>query len=203
MALKDLLSALEADAAAESERLRAEADAEAARIVEKAESEARALEQHAARTDDADLGRELERRRSEARLAAAARLRDEHEAGVSSLQAALRRRLDALRGTNGYPAVLRASIEESLAAAAPAGSALRVDPRDAQLARTIVRELGARLEVRPELETVGGVELVAEDRRTVRNTIEERLHNAESQLRVLAAELLETEASPAGQDGVR
>jgi V/A-type H+/Na+-transporting ATPase subunit E len=202
MALKDLLSALEADAAAESERLRAEADAEAARIVEKAESEARALEQHAARTDDADLGRELERRRSEARLAAAARLRDEHEAGVSSLQAALRRRLDALRGTNGYPAVLRASIEESLAAA-PAGSALRVDPRDAQLARTIVRELGARLEVRPELETVGGVELVAEDRRTVRNTIEERLHNAESQLRVLAAELLETEASPAGQDGVR
>jgi V/A-type H+/Na+-transporting ATPase subunit E len=202
MALKDLLSALEADAAAESERLQAEADAEAARIVEKAESEARALEQHAARTDDADLERELERRRSEARLAAAARLRDEHEAGVSSLQAALRRRLDALRGTNGYPAVLRASIEESLAAA-PAGSALRVDPRDAQLARTIVRELGARLEVRPELETVGGVELVAEDRRTVRNTIEERLHNAESQLRVLAAQLLETEASPAGQDGVR
>ena len=202
MALKDLLTALEADAAAESERLQADADAEASRIVEKAESEARALEQQAARTDDADLERELERRRSEARLAAAARLRDEHEAGVSSLQAALSRRLDALRDTSGYPAVLRASIEESLAAA-PAGSALRVDPRDAQLARTIVRELGVRLEVRPELETVGGVELVAEDRRTVRNTIEERLHNAESQLRVLAAELLENEASPAGQDGVR
>ena len=202
MALKDLLTALEADAAAESERLQAKADAQAARIVETAESEARALEQRTARTDAADLEHELERRRSEARLAAAARLRDEHEAGVSSLQAALRRRLAALRDTNGYPAVLRASIEESLEAA-PAASVLRVDPRDAQLARTIVRELGIRLEVRPELETFGGVELVAEDRRTVRNTIEERLHNAESRLRVLAAELLETGASPAEQDGVR
>jgi V/A-type H+-transporting ATPase subunit E len=202
MALKDLLTALEADAAAESERLRADADAEASRIVEEAESEARALEQRAAGTDDADLGRELERRRSEARLAAAARLRDEHEAGLSSLQAALRRRLAALRDTDGYPDVLRASIQESLAAA-PAASVVRVDPRDAQLARGIVRELGVRLEVKPELETLGGVELVADDRRTVRNTIEERLHNAESQLRMLAAELLETEGPTVERDVVR
>lgn len=201
MALKDLLTALEADAAAESERLRAEADTEASRIVDSAQSEARALEQNATRADDADLVRELERRRSEARLAAAARLRDEHEACVSSLQAALRRRLGALRDTDGYAAVLRALIEESLAAA-PAASVLRVDPRDAQLARRIVRELDVQLEVKPELETLGGVELVGDDRRTVRNTIEERLHNAGSTLRVLAGELLETEASPVAEDGV-
>jgi len=106
MALKDLLTALEADAAAETERLRAEADAEALRIVESAKLEARALEEQAARVNEAELGRELERRRSEARLTAAAMLRDEHEACVATLQAALRRRLAALRETDDYAAVL-------------------------------------------------------------------------------------------------
>ena len=93
MALKDLLTALEADAARESERRRAEADAEASRIVESARSEARALEQRAERADDVRLAREIERRGAEARLAAAARLREEYEACVTGLHAALHLRL--------------------------------------------------------------------------------------------------------------
>lgn len=198
MALKDLLTALEADAAAESERLRAEADAEASRILESAQSEASAFEEHAAQADDADLERELERRRSETRLAAAARLREEHEAGVASLHAALHRRLAGVRETGAYPAVLRALIEESLAAV-PAASELRVDPRDAQLAGRIVRELHVKLELKPELETLGGVEVSGGDGRAVRNTLEERLRNAEPALRVLAGELLEA-AAPSGAD---
>jgi len=199
MALKDLLTALEADAATETERLRAETDAEASRIVESAQREARELEQQAARTDEADIAREFERRSSEARLAAAAVLRDEYEACVATLQAALRRRLGALRETDGYPAVLRALIEESLAAISSA-SLLHVDPRDAQLARDIVRELDVRLELKPELDTLGGVEVIASDRRTVRNTLEERLRNAEPALRALAGELLESAASPVAEE---
>ena len=199
MALKDLLTALEADAATETERLRAETAAEASRIVESAQREARELEQQAARTDEADIAREFERRSSEARLAAAAVLRDEYEACVATLQAALRRRLGALRETDGYPAVLRALIEESLAAISSA-SLLRVDPRDAQLARDIVRELDVRLELKPELDTLGGVEVIASDRRTVRNTLEERLRNAEPALRALAGELLEPAASPVAEE---
>jgi len=201
MALKDLLTALEADAATETERLRAETDAEASRIVESAQREARELEQQAARADEADIAREFERRSSEARLAAAAVLRDEHEACVATLQAALRRRLGALRETDGYPAVLRALIEESLAAISSA-SLLRVDPRDAQLARDIVRELDVRLELKPDLDTLGGVEVMASDRRTVRNTLEERLRNAEPALRALAGELLESATSPVAEERV-
>jgi len=201
MALKDLLTALEADAAADSERLRAEADAEASRIVEAARSEAQALEQDAARASEADLAREIERRRSEARLAATGRLREHHEACVASLRGALRQRLGEVRETAGYPAVLRALIEESLAAL-PAASLLRVDPRDAQLARGIVGELDVKLELEPVLETLGGVDVIAGDGRTVRNTLEERLHNAESALRVLAGELLQEAGSPAADKGV-
>ena len=48
MALKDLLAALEADAAGETERLRAETGTEALHIVETAQREARALEEHTA-----------------------------------------------------------------------------------------------------------------------------------------------------------
>ena len=190
MALKDLLSALEADAAAETERLRAETEAEAVRIVEVAELEARAFEEQAARAGDADLARELERRRSEAALAAAAVERDAYESCVAALQGALHARLGAVRETDDYPAVLRALIEESLAAV-PSASVLRVDPRDLELARGIVQELGVRLELEPELDTLGGVEVRAGGGLTVRNTLEERLRNAEAELRVLAGELLE------------
>ncbi|HEU5362249.1 MAG TPA: V-type ATP synthase subunit E [Gaiellaceae bacterium] len=195
MALKDLLTALEADAAAETERLHAETEAEAARIVESAQLEASSLEQQAARADEADLAHVLERRRSEARLAAAATLRDAHEASVETLQDALRRRLAALRGTEAYPGVFRALLDEGLAAV-PSASVLRVDPRDAQLAREIVRELNVRLELKPDLDTLGGVEAVASDGRTVRNTFEERLRNAEPSLRVLAGEVLGAEETP-------
>ena len=190
MALKDLLTALEADADAETERLRTATEAEALRIVEAAELEARAFERDAERADEADHARTLERRRAEAQLAAAATLRDAYEACVTTLRGALRDRLDTLRETDGYPAVLRATIEESLAAL-PAASRLRVDRRDAQLARTILDELGVQLELEPGLDTIGGVEAVAGDGRTVLNTLEERLRNAEAPLRVLAGTLLE------------
>jgi vacuolar-type H+-ATPase subunit E/Vma4 len=195
MALKDLLTALEADAAAETERLHAETQAEAARIVESAQLEARALEQQAARADEVELALELERRRSEARLAAAAALRDAHEESVETLQGALRRRLASLRGTDAYPGVLRALIEEALAAV-PSASLLRVDHRDAELARDIVRDLNVQLELKPDLDTLGGIEAVASDGLTARNTLEERLRNAEPALRVLAGEVLGTEQVP-------
>lgn len=202
MALKDLLTALEADAAAETERLRAETDAAASRIVESAELEARAFEQEAARADEADFARALEQRRSEASLAAAARSRDAYEACVATLQGVLRDRLDALRETEEYPAVLRALIDESLAAL-PSASVLRVDRRDAQLARSILGELDVRLELQPELDTIGGVEVATDDGRTVLNTLEERLRNAEAPLRVLAGEFLEPTAPSAAKRDVR
>ena len=200
MALKDLLTALEADAARESERRRAEADAEASRIVESARSEARAVEQRAERADDVRLAREIERRGAEARLAAAARLREEYEACVTGLHAALHLRLGKVRESDGYPAVLRALIEGGIAAL-PAASLLRVDPRDGQLARAVAGELSLELEMEPGPETLGGVEVAAGDGLTVRNTLDERLRNAEPALRVLAGELLQAEAPPLAEGG--
>jgi len=196
MALKDLLSALEADADAESERLRAKTDAEASRVVESARLEARTLEEQAARADDAEFARALERRRAEARLAAAAIRRDAYESCVETLRGALRDRLGVLRETDEYRAVFRGLLEESITAV-PTASLLRVDPRDEQLARAILHELDLRVELRGELETLGGVEVDAGDGLTVRNTLEDRLRNADAALRMLAGEFLDAAARSA------
>ena len=83
----------------------------------------------------------------------------------------------------------------------PAASLLRVDPRDGQFARAIAGELGLEIEVEPGHETLGGVEVAAGDGLTVRNTLDERLRNAEPALRVLAGELLQAEAPRLAEGG--
>src|SRR4029078_1094580 len=104
-------------------------------------------------------------------LPAADMRREEHEACVATLQAALRRRLETLREREEYPSVLRALVEESLAAI-PSPSVLRVDPRDIELARDIVRDLDVRLDLEPDLDTLGGVEAVDGNGLTVHDTVE-------------------------------
>lgn len=189
MALVDLLAGLEAEAAEETARLEAETREEADRIVEAARAEARALGEQAARAGESELRREAEQRRALARLAAASALREAREEAFREFLAEVRARLVALRDGASYPAVLRELIGESLTAL-PAATTLRIDPRDETLAAKLLAGLDAGLQVVAALETAGGVELASGDGRTVRNTIEERIANAEPTLRLLFGETL-------------
>ena len=162
MALTDLLAGLKAEAAAEEAAIEVETVAEIARIGVAAQKEATRLKEQALRVVEDELRVEAEARRARARLAAAATVRE----------------------GPGYPAVLRALLRESLAAL-PDAAVLRVDPRDERLAAELLGELGAKLEIAATLETAGGVELTRGDERVVRNTVEERLANAEPRLRLL------------------
>ena len=56
--------------------------------------------------------------------------------------------------------------------------------------RTSPRGVAYGLRVEPTLDTWGGVELASDDGRTVRNTLEERLANAELLLRERLAQRL-------------
>ena len=189
MTLVDLLAGLEAEAAAETARLEADTRAEADRIVAAARAEAQALREQAARAGENELQREAEQRRALARLAAAAVVREAHEQAFQELLAEVRVRLGALRERRDYQAVLRALVRESLAAL-PAATVLRVDARDERLAAELLGELDLKLHVVAALETAGGVELEHADGRAVRNTLEERLANAEPALRLLFGEAL-------------
>ena len=111
-------------------------------------------------------------------------LREAREEAFQAFVAELHGRLVSLRERADYPAILRTLIRESIAPV-PAATVLRVDPRDERLVAELRRELAAELEVEPTLETAGGVELADRDGRTARNTIEERLANAEPELRLL------------------
>ena len=189
MALSNLLAGLEAEAAAEAARVEAETRVEADRLVEAARAEARALQEQAARAGESELEREAEQRRARARLEVAAMLREAREEAFQGLLAEVRAQLLSLRERADYSAVLSELIRESLAAL-PAASIMRVDPRYESLTAELLRELGAELDVATTLETAGGVELATGDGRTARNTIEERLTNAEPALRLLLGEML-------------
>jgi V/A-type H+-transporting ATPase subunit E len=194
MALEELLAGLKAEAAAETAQLEAETQAEADRIVEEARAEARALQQQAIRACEGQLRGEAEQRRANARLEAAAALREAREEEFQRFLGAVRAKVGDVRQRASYPAVLRALAQESLTAL-PAATTLRVDPRDERLARELLGEFGAGLDLAATLATAGGVELASGDGRTVRNTIEDRLRNAEPALRLLYGEML---ADPAG-----
>jgi vacuolar-type H+-ATPase subunit E/Vma4 len=198
MALEKLLASLETEAAAEAARLEAETEQEAARIVEDARAEALALAEQAARDGEEELRQEAEQRRASARLEAAAALREARESAFQDFLAEVRTRLADLRELPGYPATLRALVRESVAVL-PTPATVRVDPRDEALVRELLDELGTKAEVSTTLASVGGVELASGDGRTVRNTIEERLENAEQELRLLFGELLASRAGAEAQ----
>jgi vacuolar-type H+-ATPase subunit E/Vma4 len=187
MALENLLAGLKADADAETARLEAETQAESDRIVDNARAEARLLQEQAVRADERELRQEAEQRRANARLDAAAGLREAREELFQEFLTEVRTRLSALRDRPDYRDLLRALIRESLHAL-PVATILRVDRRDEPLARDVLEELDAELDVDTGLKTAGGVELESTDGRTVRNTIEERFANAEPALRLLFGE---------------
>ena len=187
MALVDLLAGMEAEAAAETAQLEAETREEVDRILGDARAEARELHDQTLWSAEKENRREANRLRSAARLTAAAAVRDAHEEAFGEFLTALRSRLDTLREGASYPGVLGALIRESVAAL-PAGTVLRVDPRDERLVESLLAEFDAELKVSATLETVGGVELADAEDRVVRNTIEQRLANAESALRLLFGE---------------
>jgi len=193
MALSDLLAGLQAEAAAEEAALEAETRAEVTRIGEQAQAEARLLREQALQADEDELRREAEALRARARLAAAAAVRRAREDVFHELLVEVRARLEALRESASYPALLRALLRESLSAL-PAATSLRVDPRDERLAADLVAELDAELQIVATLETAGGVELTRGEDRAVRNTVEDRLANAEPTLRLLFGRAQHVEA---------
>jgi vacuolar-type H+-ATPase subunit E/Vma4 len=184
MALADLLHAIEAEADAERARADRAAAAEAAAIVERARDDADRLEATLSAAPEMEARADAVQLLALARLDASSALRSAREDAFGSLLGGIRETLAALRGTEAYPALLEALLDESRAAL-PSAHELRVDRRDADLARPLADGLA----VEPTLETWGGLELASDDGRTIRNTLEERLANAEPLLRRRFAEL--------------
>jgi vacuolar-type H+-ATPase subunit E/Vma4 len=196
MALSDLLTAIEADAQAERELAAGQITAEAAVIRAQARQQASRLEAELSAATEPQALADAEHIRALARLDAASALREAREQAYGSLVADIETALGSLRDAPDYPKLFRRLLLESLAALPEAGE-LRVDPRDAELAASVADGL----DIVEALDGWGGVELVAKDGRTVRNTLEERLHNADMPLRTRFAQWFATapQVSAGGQ----
>lgn len=196
MALSDLLAAIEADAHVERELAEGQIAAEAAVIRDQARQHASRLQSELSAATEPQALADAEHIRAVARLDAARAVRDAREQAFSSLVAGIRTALGSLRASPDYAKLFRLLVLESLAAL-PEARELRVDSRDAELAASVAQGL----DIVEALDSWGGVELVANDGRTVRNTLEERLHNADMLLRTRFAQWLATapQVSEGGQ----
>jgi len=186
MALADLLRALEAEAAEELERARAQADAEARAVLRDARERAEELEERLAHAGDEAVRAEAGALLASARLEADAAVRGAREDAVRGVLDALRARLAGLRDEPGWPALLASLVAEARAAL-PAATVAEADPRDLDL----VALLADDVEVRPGERTWGGVVLRTADGRRLDGRLEARLRAAEDVLRRRVLERLE------------
>ena len=193
-----LLAAIKAEADQELAELDTQAHLKAEALVDAARADALRLEREPVDLQEPDLAREAARRLAAARLDAQNRVRQVREEAFQDALAALRARLTTVREEPGYAQMLASLVAEALEAL-PSGKRLLVDPRDEDLARRTAAELDLELLVEPTLQTWGGVVLDGGEGRVVRNTLEERLANAEPSLRL---ELARIAASAIGGDSL-
>lgn len=188
MALRDLLAAIEAEAAAEAARLRTERTTAAETILADAKRRAGEVVAAAVAAADSEERREGEARLAAARAAASGQIRHAHEAAFLEILSDVRDQLRAVRTRGDYPEILAALIAEARAVV-PA-TVVRVDPADEPLARRLLRDEG-QLRVEPVLGCAGGAEVADDAGATAINTVEARLAAAEPELRALIGALLE------------
>lgn len=189
MALRDLLAAIEAEAAADIGRLRTERHREAAAIISDAERRSTELEQSAVAAAEQAEREAGERRLMTARHAIAGRLREAQEAAYQQIATDVRAGVLAARERDDYPVILAALLREARSAL-PAGSNVQVAPADEPLIRRLLQG-EPRLRVTVTLPNTGGVEVTDGAGAVARNTLEDRLAAAEPELRALAGRLLE------------
>jgi vacuolar-type H+-ATPase subunit E/Vma4 len=189
MALRDLLAAIEAEATAETARLRASRRGQAGVILAEARQQAHDLQAAAVATAGQEEREASARRVAAARETAAARVRDAHEDAYQQIAGEVRDRLRSIRDRGDYPAVMAALLDEARSLL-PAVSLVRVDPADEELARRLlVADPGVWVE--PTLRCDGGLEAADGRGARVCNTVEARFTAAEPALRALAGRLAE------------
>lgn len=189
MALRDLLAAIEAEAAADINRLRAERDREAAAIIEDAGRRAAELKRSAVAAAEQAEREAGERRLAAARSAIAGRLREAQEAAYQQIARDVRARVLAARERDDYPAILAALLREARSAL-PATGNVQVTQADEPLIRRLL-QAEPRLRVTVALpDTGGGVAITDGAGAVARNTLEDRLAAAEPELRALVGRVL-------------
>lgn len=196
MPLEHILRAMQAQAESEIQNITHAAESEAAQLIAEAETESKAIRaRHRARVEPM-LVAEAASLQNKANLGA---LRAKANGREQLLVEAFTRAQDCLaeiRQTEQYAAIFGLLAEE---ATAGLGDDLiaRVDPRDVQIARAALAQLGVKAEIQEQDLALGGLEVTTRDHRViVVNTIASRLDRARGVLRGPIAAILANSVKP-------
>ncbi len=185
MALDDILRSIRTSSDAQVRELEVACTDQIAAIVARAETEAIAAEHDAATSRESVAERETARIVDRARLEARREALGAVEVAYQESLDALRVRLGTIRATDEYPLIFARLLEEALRVI-PHPQRVSIDPADLELARAMLAERDlADIAVEPTTTCAGGLDVSTDHDRTVRNTFESRLEQADGRLRRL------------------
>ncbi|MBS3973638.1 MAG: V-type ATP synthase subunit E [Actinobacteria bacterium] len=190
MALEDIFRALEEQANNDCDELLKTAGAQADSIIGEAAEQEKAICVQCVEAAGQNMRVAASKKRNAARVAAQKRLAMTKEAAITRVFEEAANELSSIRQADGYETLFKVLLEEALDGARGIPTIL-VDPRDRELAQTIVDASGRDGEIRPEITTNGGVMVVFGDGRILRrNTVEDRLQKAKQQAQATVVEIL-------------
>ena len=190
MALETIVSAIAAEADAEVERITNETSRRVESIL--TEAGARALEEQARwessraeETNQAVAGIV-----NRARLEADRKVADAREALFQEALVRLDDRIRRAVAGSEYLGIFQALHTEAVTVVPDPDATVLVRPSDVELAQRVARGRSATGAVKGVLDCIGGLDVEADDGRSVRNTIDSRLLQSERRLRRLAVEVI-------------
>ncbi len=175
MALQDIFRALDEQADAECREVLGNAKAQAKVIVTEAKDEADRIRQRKVDAAESIVGARASHIVNAARLENKRDLSALKERAIDAAFDEARVVLAGLREKSGYEDLFRKLAEEALAGITEPVS-VQVDPRDGQVAKKVLDDVGVDYSLDPSIETAGGLVAVIGDGRIFRkNTFDDRL----------------------------
>jgi len=187
----ELVAILEKEAAAEIERVLADARTQAERVVTQDAEEAQAYLAAQRQRLDAERKAAQVKAQSAAQVKASALILQAKDQAIAEVFAAAEAELSRVQQDRSrYAAVLRGLIREA-ASGLTGRITVDVNPKDLDLARQAVKELKLDAEVRPANDVSGGARLISDDGRfIVENTLASRVERVKPLLVTEIAALL-------------
>lgn len=178
MALEDIFIALQEQGEAECAEVLSAARDQAASIADEAKREATAVRERRIELVERSVKSANAQRMNSVRLEGKKGVASVKEEAVQAVFDTALSELAKLRGSAGYAEMFRSLAEEALEGAGPDAEVL-VDPADEKLAAETLSAMGAKVPVRGDISTVGGIVVVTDEGRIERrNTLEDRLAKA-------------------------
>jgi V/A-type H+-transporting ATPase subunit E len=199
MALETIVTAIAAEADAEVRRITEEASRRVEAILIEARARADEEQAHWAESRAEEASQAVDGIVNRARLDSDRKVADAREALFQEALDRLADRIDDAVNGSEYQGIFRALHAEATTVVPDPDATILVRPADVELAERVAQGRNVRGAVNGVLDCIGGLDIESEEGRTVRNTIDSRLLQAERRLRRLAVQVIPEMASAESQ----